>query len=194
MVTEAQFESIQVRELNWWAHFQGDPRVPWQYYDRQFLPFLRKFDIVADVGCGPVPYFCNHNVIFDEAVAIDPLMEGYLRLERYRPYRNGVTFRIASDTEEICCSYFEGVFAFNMLDHCQDPDFTLGELTRILRRGGLLFLFVDVDKEPDAMHPHKINGGGILEWLERRFVVELDVTLPSWKFKNDVMYFVGEKK
>ena len=86
------------------------------------------------------------------------------------------------------------IFALNVLDHVQYPRVLLAELIRASRPGGYLFLFVDIDKPPDQMHPHTIKSEWLRNILDRYWQMKLWQIEPSWKFKNDVLYAVGVRK
>jgi SAM-dependent methyltransferase len=191
-LTSEQFHAIQVQELGYWQHTHYDPRGPWYYYDRAFLPYLGKMGIVADVGCGPVPYLCNHNLRYDYGYAIDPLIEKYYELEKYDAYRCRACMRFES-TEEVATDLFDAVFVLNTLDHAQNPESLMLEIGRILEPGGKLFLFVDLDKPPDNKHPHTITKGWMIEQLSP-FVDMFCKIEKSWKFPNDVLYYFGVKR
>jgi SAM-dependent methyltransferase len=193
-ISNKRFASIQKMELEWWTNSPHDPRRPWYYYDRVFLPHLDgNLGVVADIGCGPVPYFCNHNVLYEKAYAVDPLISEYMGLGKFNPFYCRSSFSGFYDVSELCDESVDVAFLLNTLDHAQDPESLLDEIARILVRKGRLFLFVDVDKKPDVMHPHTIDFGWLRHELDGRFERELREIFPSWKFDNRVIYYIGRK-
>ncbi len=186
---EKRFIDAQRLELEYWRNTPHHPTGIWKYYEKAFESFLESFKRVADVGCGPVPFFCNDLVHARTCVAIDPLFEEYLELKMYPPMR---TMKWWGDTSESPDSYFDGVFALNMLDHVLDPRDMLKQLQRILIPGGLLYIYVDLDKRPDAMHPHAIRADWLLQELAGLTTI-LSAQDQSWKFDNRVLFYVGRK-
>jgi len=190
----------QERELEWWTNVRNfNPRNAWSHYDSHFSPFLkRKFDCVFDVGCGPVPYFCNCDVVHTRlACAIDPLMPEYQKLDKYKVFRAGFKYSIrTSMPDDVTMRTWtipnpDAIFLLNMLDHAEVPAFTLVRAIELLRKDGLLFVFCDIGKEPDLMHPHTLGAAS----LHFDGLVDLYMKVePSWKFDNDVLYYVGRKK
>jgi SAM-dependent methyltransferase len=195
-ISNKRFATIQKMELEWWTNTPHDPRRPWWYYDRAFLPFIDgPLGTVADIGCGPVPYFLNHNIIFSTAYAVDPLIFEYWQMDKYSlwPYTKAKSFPV-TDSRQICDESVDTAFMLNTLDHVQDPMFMLNEAYRILVFKGRLFLFVDMDKKPDLMHPHRIDASWLEDELEKRFEHVMSVVRESWKFDNLVMYYIGRKR
>lgn len=193
-VEKARHDKIQGRELEWWANTVFDPRLTWNQYDRVFLPFLsRKFyDVAVDVGSGPAPYPYNHNVLATEICAVDPLILEYMKIERYCKYRVGPALVMATDISEVAGDVASVTFCLNTLDHVRDPEKMIAQLARIT--AGQVFVFCDIGKEPDQMHPHEISGDWLLRSLLRLFHRTYFSVKPSWKFDNDTLWFIGRKK
>lgn len=191
----SKWTKAQKHELEWWTNNNVDPRVPWRYYDLHFIQELQeKFHCVIDVGSGPVPYLYNHNVRCDIGEAIDPLIDAYYRIGKFNRYRP----RIYVNTRIVFPDRFSAVpdaaFCLNMLDHVQDPIKTMQKITDSLRGGGKLFLFCDLDKKPDLMHPQRLP----LEWFQEHVFPYFHLLVcdieKSWKFSNEVIYYVGRKR
>lgn len=193
-----EFAKIQLKELSYWRNTPYPPTGSWYYYDREFLPYIDlNYLTVGDFGSGPVPYFFNHNVRYREGWAIDPLIHEYVGITKYKPYYDAAradrkTFRVEKRMQGFDYGYFEAMFALNVLDHVQDIDEALYQLARVTR--GRLFIYVDVDKPPDPMHPLTVSAELLVSFLNINFdPIYVNVT-PSWKFDNDVLYFVGDRK
>ena len=193
MVSDKQFKTVQAHELGYWKSTPYDPTNPWYYYDRAFIPYLHPVDLALEFGCGPVPYLLNHNVRFKKGVAIDPLIVEYCKLRRYGHYwKTSKIIDVASSARHLPDGYGDVTFALNVLDHVQDPEKFLDLLAA--KTKGLLFLFTDVDKPPDKMHPHTIDSTWLWGELGARFREELWLVEKSWKFSNNVVYYIGRKR
>ena len=187
-------EDVQKRELAYWASAPYEPTGSWYYYDREFFKFLGDFDKVADVGCGPVPYFLNHNIRYKEAIAVDPLISEYMKIKKYKDYKTWRKFSTVQNIESVNDGWADAVFALNVVDHVKEIAPFMLDLHRICDGNGKLFFYTDVGKKPDAMHPHNIDVNQMIEWLDDKFYTIYVNVRHSWKFPNDILYFVGEKK
>lgn len=158
-----------------------------------FFPHLpdREQDVIADVGCGPIPFFCDYAIKAKRQIAVDPLYEQYLKLSYYQKFCDCVVTWIRS-TVALETGVCDSVFALNMLDHVQSPNDTIDELIRILKPGGCLYLFVDLEKDPDHMHPHMISEQWLRSALAMLDTVQVHIE-KSWKFGNNAMWYVGQK-
>ena len=194
-VEAGRFVGIQQHELRWWADNNYTPWGEWMQYFTKIHLYLRPFASVADVGCGPVPIFCSDVIEYEDAIAIDPLMHQYLTIEKYKQYHKDKEFGCFARIEDVGGEMFDGVFCLNAIDHVQDPNAFLAELHRILEPGGRMYICVDVEKPPDPLHPHTIH----TEWLDEQFAFYTYKTVmrqvvPSFKFQNDLYWFVGDKE
>lgn len=195
MITDERFGKIQKLELEWWTNYDYTPEGEWSHYVAVFAPYLSLFyDSVVDVGSGPIPFFCSGAFVYGHAVAVDPLIFHYSRIEKYSHYLAECLYECAVSTHILDDEAFEVVFALNVVDHTQDPESLLRELGRICRAGGRLFLFVDVDKKPDHMHPHQLDADWLLSILDESFDRVLALREKSWKFENDALWYVGKRK
>jgi len=164
-ISDEKFAEIQGYELEWWTNTDFSPKESlWERYTEVFEPYLFMFDVVADVGSGPVPYVLSEVVSWGWAWAIDPLIIEYALQDRYRDIWVS-RLRLATSTKYIEGGECDGVFCLNTLDHVQDP----GEMHRI-RKDWLLYAL-----------------GGYFSALYNK--VE-----PSWKFSNDVFWYVGTRR
>lgn len=187
----------QKHELEWWTNNNVDPRVPWRYYDLHFIHELQeKFGIAVDVGSGPVSYLHNHNVRYECSCEIDPLTDAYHRIKKFDRYRL-LGAGIASNLDIDDYAFFakpDAIFCLNMLDHVQDPIKAMQKIMDLLQDDGKLFLFCDLDKKTDWMHPHRLPIG----WFETHVFPHFHSLVcdveKSWKFSNDVLYYVGRKR
>ena len=195
-VSYEQFKEIQRLEEEWWRGNAGpglyDHTVGgWGIYDQHFRPYyLPQYRAVADVGCGPIPHICDPLIVAQERIGIDPLIDKYMKVNYFQTYLKQLNawFR---DIAEAPGGFFDGVFCENTMDHCYEPEETLNELYRIAAPGGRLYFYVDVDKPPDQLHPHRLASATLVESLSGLFKPLLCEIKPSWKFANPVLWFVG---
>lgn len=191
----SKWTKAQKHELEWWRNNDVDPRKAWQYYDMHFLPELQEeFTLGIDIGSGPVSYFYNPNVKCTLSAAIDPLIEGYYAISKFDKYRAGRVIPTGSDLFIDWTYKQDVIFMLNMLDHVEDPGRVIKKAIDILATNGKLFIFVDIDKKPDLMHPHMITVKWIQKQLGHKFDSLIFAVEKSWKFPNDVLYYCGRKR
>lgn len=195
-ISNEAYRIIQIQELGYWTHTPYPPDGPWRHYDKAFIRFLDKHRVAVDVGCGPVPYLFNHNVRYDVGFAVDPLIEKYYKIPRYRKYWDlyGQDVERLHSLSLLEDGIADAVYGLNVLDHVQDVERLLEEIYRKMAQIGVLYLYVDVGKKPDKMHPHMIDADELLDQLDMLFVDIWYKIQPSWKFDNQVLFYVGGKK
>lgn len=200
MNSRAKYDVAQKDELEWWTNYPFNPHWEWNQYDRVFMPYYPTEiqDLVIDVGSGPTPILLSHNVLYRRGIALDPLIHEYGGISKYNKYFTKAVERYASFEEvgpggPIQIGSADVVFCLNTLDHVLDPAGLLQKILLVLKRGGLFFLFVDVDKPPDRMHPLSISSGELAEWL-RPFQRVFSLMQKSWKFDNNAYWYVGRAK
>ena len=105
---------------------------------------------VIDIGCGPRG---SLEWLEDAAlrVGIDPLMPDYLKLG----IKSHKAIYLAATAEDLPFSSacFDVVTSINSLDHVNDLNRTLDEVTRILTPGGRFLFLVEVHPEPTLSEP-----------------------------------------
>ncbi len=192
-VSSQIYKAAQTSELKWWRDNHIDVYKLWARYLLKFAPFIQVFDRVADVGCGPIPIFCSPFMKTGHNIAIDPNFQDYCNIDYYVKFWGDCEIEWFNDVESVSepCN---AVFCLNMLDHTRSPNDALAQMWRLIAPGGLFFMFVDLDRKPDPMHPHTITE----DWLRGTTLVsslttKLWLTEKSWKFPNQVLYYVGER-
>jgi SAM-dependent methyltransferase len=127
---------------------------------------------VLDVGCGPrgTLEWADGAV---ERVGLDPLVPQYAELGIDR---HAMSY-VAAGAESIpfADGHFDIVTTFNALDHVDDVDAAIAEITRVAAPGGLLLLLVEVNHAPTTTEPHEL-GWDLLERFRGWEVVEHDRT------------------
>ena len=101
-----------------------------------------------EIGSGCLSMFEFSNA--QEVVAIDPLMEEYKQI-----YPLDQTSRIKyllGDGENLSFANhsFDWVALFNVIDHTPNPEKMIGEIKRVLKKGGVLYFDVNFD---DVLSP-----------------------------------------
>ncbi len=113
---------------------------------------------VVEIGPGPYPAVAAAR--WRQAIAVDPLADGYVRegLLPKRSHCDEVVF-VAAPGESIPVpgGTADLVIAENCLDHVSEPARVMLECRRVLRPGGLLWLLVDLMDYSDHMHPHSFS-------------------------------------
>ena len=121
----------------------GIGRWYWDYRDRRTLSFIGREKEILDVGCGEgitlekiVKKFPHRNI-----QGIDDSAEKIQICQRLGlPARLGNVYELAFETDSFdCCLLLE------VIEHLQDPFRALGEIRRVLRRGGRLLLIFPND-------------------------------------------------
>ena len=152
-----------VHELAYWrerkaAHGdleQSNAHYRWAFTEYFGLP-LEFYDgkRVLDVGCGPRGSL-EWADRAAERVGLDPLADEYKRLHSSQ---HSMAY-VAAGMEAIPFpdAHFDVVSSFNSLDHVDDLDAAIAELTRVTKPGGLLLLLTDVGHEPTPTEPQSYS-------------------------------------
>ena len=167
----------QFFEIWWWRFYlqQKDPAayLAWKKsYWKQFLEQSelapRPGDSILDAGCGPAGIF----TIFDhlQPVAIDPLLKNYEKKlpHFYRENWPGTQFHCIDIESFDPQSQFDIIFCLNAINHVQDLNRSLDNLTALLKPGGSLALSIDAHNfqlakkvmriiPGDILHPHQYD-------------------------------------
>ena len=113
---------------------------------------------VVEIGAGPYPSIAEAQ--WRRAVAVDPIAEGYV-LENLLPkdaHADEVVYiAAAGENIPLPAGFADLVVIENCLDHVSDPPRVMGEMRRLLRPGGLMWLLVDLMDYSDHMHPHSFS-------------------------------------
>ncbi len=118
----------------------------------------------VEIGGGPWP--CLAAGRFASAMVVDPLADGYRAEGLIAPEASGVTYLAAAgEAIPLAGESVDLVITDNCLDHVQDPARVAGEMARVLRPGGLLWLLVDVMDQADELHPHPMSEAKAAELL-----------------------------
>ena len=136
--------------------------------DRPFYDGKR----VLDVGCGPrgsLEWATNAA----ECVGLDPLAGAYAE---FGTDRHAMTYvEAGAESIPLPSGHFDVVACLNSLDHVDDLDRAIAEISRVTRSGGTLLLITEVNHEPTATEPQQFGW----EILERFTVWDVE-----WQKRN----------
>jgi SAM-dependent methyltransferase len=109
---------------------------------------------LLDIGCGPRGSLTWAGGAA-ERVGLDPLVSKYRELQQGD---HGMTY-VEAGAESIPFpdGHFDVVSTINSLDHVEDVDRAIAEITRVTRSGGMLLVLVDVGHEPTPTEPHELD-------------------------------------
>ena len=105
---------------------------------------------VIDIGCGPMGSL-NSLTSAKLRVGLDPLSEGYLQFlgdSTLMSYVCGVAENVPAKDGS-----FDAVISLNSLDHVDDLEPVVKEITRITSVGGHFILFTEIHREPTNCEP-----------------------------------------
>lgn len=208
-----RWKLAQYFEKRWWKNYLSnktveDYRVWKKDYWKKLLAAgeisLANDSKVLDTGCGPAGVFI---VLENQQVtAIDPLLIDYEKqLQHFNKsdYKN-VDF-IHSPIENFKReNYFDFVFCMNAINHVQDYETAMNNLTESLKPSGVFILTIDAHNYSffkllfraipgDILHPHQYNLNEYKSHLLKRGVeIEKEILLKKEFFFNHYM-IIGRK-
>lgn len=142
---------------------------------------LRRNDYVGkrvlDIGCGPLGSL-EWADMTSQRVGLDPLA---LKYQRFGTGKHKMEY-VASTSEDIPFpdGHFDIVTSLNSLDHVDDLDATIREIKRVLKRGGLFLLSVEIDHPATATEPITIDDAALQKLgPELKVVTEFRIRTPA---------------
>lgn len=144
---------------------------------------------LLDIGCGP----CGSLEWADQAeerVGLDPLVE------RYREF--GIDAHkmkyVCAPSEQIPFpdEHFDFVCSFNSLDHVDNLEGTLSEISRVVKKGGNFLLITEINHPPTACEPHTLTEE-LLDQLASKFAAVF-VKLTAMRADHDLYASLFEGK
>lgn len=144
-----RFEVAQEWEKDFWANVWRDDRVRqarsrsyWEHYIAVLKEYagLRTDHRVLDVGCGPFGMISYLDQ--GQRFGLDSLMHFYLAsfdMEKEVTWASGGAESLPFDN-----GFFNVVISTNTIDHTRMPQRALGEMNRVLKSDGVLFLTVHI--------------------------------------------------
>ena len=109
---------------------------------------------LLDIGCGPRGSL-EWATMASERVGVDPLAKQY---EKLNGGLHGMSY-VAARSERLPFpdGHFDVVSSFNSLDHVDDVDATVQEITRVTAPDGTFLLLTNVNHTPTRTEPHSFS-------------------------------------
>lgn len=148
--------------------------------------------VVVDIGSGPLgfPDACPARI----SIGLDPLAEDYARHGLLLPDSPALYLSTGAENIPLLSGTVDVVLARNSLDHVDDPDQVLRELQRVLRPGGTLILYFDVDHAPTRAEPHTLTLQGVRAGLSDVTVAHEALYDHSLGAEGRAVILVGHKQ
>jgi SAM-dependent methyltransferase len=149
MNNRKRWELAQDYELNWWKGYKEG--FEWyQIYSKEVEDFTQPFleigqeTRILEIGSGPAGALTF--LKSDNKYAIDPLEDFFASKEEWVRFRDPRVKYQKGKGENL--PYNEGFFDLiildNVLDHCENPTLVLDEVHRVVKKGGIIFLRLNV--------------------------------------------------
>jgi SAM-dependent methyltransferase len=122
----------------------------------------------VEIGAGPYPSIAC--VKWNRSVAVDPIADGYVAedlLPRNCHCGSLTYINAPGENVPLPSGFADIVVIENCLDHVDDPGAVLRECNRLLPKGGLLWLLVDLMDYSDHMHPNPFSEQKLRDLLRR---------------------------
>lgn len=124
---------------------------------------------ILDIGCGPRGSL-EWAKMAKARIGIDPLADKYKKLGasgHEMGYVKGNAEKMAFDD-----AFFDVVCSFNSLDHVDDLSATCSEIKRVLKKGGLFLLIVDIHHKTLLTEPQSLKWNFTGEYFSEFEVME----------------------
>jgi 2-polyprenyl-3-methyl-5-hydroxy-6-metoxy-1,4-benzoquinol methylase len=167
----------QYLEARWWKCYLSnkpkDEYLQWKKdYWHKFLKYAEGIGLfdkpmnVLDAGCGPAGIFMvlqHHSVD-----AVDPLLYQYEQLQHFNkidyPHVNFIQSKLEGYRKE---NFYDVVFCLNAINHVEDLQLALQNLSASLKTNGTLLMSIDAHRfsalkylfrliSGDMLHPHQM--------------------------------------
>jgi 2-polyprenyl-6-hydroxyphenyl methylase/3-demethylubiquinone-9 3-methyltransferase len=182
-----RWKLAQWLEIRWWRHYLSD-KSPANYLQQKAEYWQRVLDVlgiactknqtVLDVGCGPAGIFL---ILKEQSVdAVDPLLDQYrASIPHFEPARfPWVNFHSAPLENFQLQRSYKYVFCLNAINHVDDWQKGLDQLTLATQNDGQLILGIDVHNHKwlkfvfqnipgDVLHPHQHDREDYRQALEQ---------------------------
>lgn len=147
--------------------------------------------VVLDVGPGPLgfPDACPARV----SIGIDPLAERYREAGLLLADSRAIYLACGIEAVPLVGASVDVVVARNSIDHVDDPEAALAEITRLLRPDGTLIVNVDLGHAPTVTEPHTLSRERLLAGLTA-FEVVRERTLPGAHGSGEALVLVAQRQ
>lgn len=113
---------------------------------------------VVEMGAGPYPAIVQARKGWLRAVACDPLAKRYAEEGLLPAIADRIVYlQAGGESVPLASGFADIVINENCLDHVEDPAAVAKETLRLLKPGGLVWLYVDLSNHRDHMHPHPMS-------------------------------------
>jgi len=163
---ELQFWQERAREEGQLSHDHYE-----QFYTTIFGLNQASYDgkRVLDIGCGPRGSLEWADGAA-ERVGLDPLVNEYRKLgiDRHKMrYVNASSDKIPFPT-----AYFDIVTSFNSLDHVDNLERTIREISRVTKDGGSFLLIAEINHPPTPTEPITLRQDALVRAFEPSFTIK----------------------
>lgn len=205
MTHTERWSKAQDYEKDWWNHQQNTLDLTiYQYYAEDIQQFLQGILSVNDdtyileIGSGPVGILTFLKSSY--RYALDPLEHYYSTVPAFVEFRDPHVHYHNGKGEQLPFpdAQFDFIIMDNVLDHCENPDQVMKEMTRVLKPNGIVFFRQNVYHhwgafvrwlmeffEIDRGHPFTFTRASLQQLLKRHnlSVVKIKRTgyFPRWK-------------
>jgi SAM-dependent methyltransferase len=147
------------------------------WYEREMLALAKEVDqsfikdkVVADFGCGPRGSLCWATEA-QERIGIDVLVEEYHRCFLIKNHNINYA---KSEEEKIPLpdEHVDILFTVNSLDHVDNFPKMCEEITRIIKRGGILFGSFNLNEKPTDCEPQTLNDIKLNDFLLDKYDIQ----------------------
>jgi SAM-dependent methyltransferase len=166
-------------ELNFWSdRVSIEKTLNNSHYKFFFTDFFGLSDLdfsgksIIDVGCGPRGSL-EWAHMAKERIGLDSLSSSYIKLGADRHamrYVSAPAERIPFEDD-----HFDFVTSFNSLDHVDDLDAAIRELSRVTKTNGTMLLICEVNHAPTSTEPVEVTEDHLRETFEQGF------RIASWR-------------
>jgi ubiquinone/menaquinone biosynthesis C-methylase UbiE len=147
------------------------------WYERVMLALAKEVDqnfikdkVVADFGCGPRGSLCWATEA-QERIGIDVLVEEYNRC--FLIESHNINY-IKSEEEGIPLpdEHVDILFTINSLDHVDNLPKMCEEITRIIKKGGILFGSFNLNEKPTDCEPQTLDATVLHDQLLNKYDIQ----------------------
>ena len=136
---------------------------------------------IVEIGCGPQGFSANLMATGLSApaqvVTFDPLMWRYRDFPTFSMFQGAITVSAKGEEVPLASHQYDIIVCQNVIDHVDNPHLVVGEMERLLCKGG--FALVSVHAIPHILKP-----------LDP-FICRFDVNHPYHFDRNDVLNLFG---
>lgn len=128
----------------------------------------RSFGKTLDIGCGPLSGLLSYVDATDKH-AIEPLLNEYREFGVFNEeLGKGVTFHVERIEDSKLKTKFDTIFAANVLDHGDSSFSSIDVISKLLKKGGRLYIHVHLRKESELNigHDHALKEEDLLAKIE----------------------------